>query len=151
MSGTTIIDTLRASRKSDDVLDRLRVNSVEARRDKIAEALAKEDWDFGPAELIYTYDFHVLANKDGELIQVAVSEDNDGSIKLGEAKKKSISTPVNNVAFEMLETAKSAAERIMSDDFEEAAPMISNIAKTVDVKGDLQRQLGMEVALRSLD
>ena len=147
---TTIIDMLRSSRGADDILQRLKENSLEARKEKIAEAVASEDWEYGPADLIYTYDHHVLASKDGHLVRAAVSESKEGKVHLTNIELFSTPTPVNDLAFEVMETAKSAVEAILNEDFEKSDEMITSILKSANVRGDLERRLSIELSQRSL-
>lgn len=150
-TSNNIIDILRTSRGSDDVLDRLREGTLEARRAKLAEAASDAEWEYGPAELVYTYEQHVLVSKDGSLVRAAINEDEDGNITFTDAKMFESQTPVNDIAYEVMETAREAARSIMDEDFDSAAPMLGSIVRSIDVKGGLQRRLQIEVALRGLD
>jgi hypothetical protein len=47
-------------------------------------------------------------------------------------------------------TAQAAAELVLKEDYDAATPMIRGIAGTLDVKGDLNRQLSMTVQIKSL-
>jgi len=146
---TAVVETLRAARGEVDIVAKLKEGSLEARRDRLAEALRDPSWDGGPAELIATYPHHVLARKDGVIMRIAVVEDKD-AIRLGKLEVFSIPTPIPNVGEELMATAMSAAELVLKEDYESATPMIRGIAGTLDVKGDVQRRLAMDVALRGL-
>ena len=80
---TAIIETLRTVRGADDVIERLKAGSLEARRDRIAEALSKPEWKdestgiAGPLRLIGTYSHHALAEKDGVIVRIALKEDEE--------------------------------------------------------------------------
>lgn len=147
---SSVIDTLRAVRGEVDLITKLKEGSLEARRDRIAEALADPMWENGPAELVATYPHHVVASKEGVLMRLSVIED-DESLSFGKPEIFSIPTPIRDVGAEIMATAQSAAELVIKEDYESACPMIRGIVGALDVKGDLQRKLGMDVALRSLD
>lgn len=146
---SAVIDSLRAARGEVDLVARLKEGSLETRRDRIAEALQDPEWDAGPAELVATYPHHVVAKKEGVLMRIAVHEDED-TLRFGKPEIFSIPTPVPDVSAEIHATAAAAAELVVKEDYENAAPMIRGIAATLDVKGDLQRRLSMDVAMRSL-
>lgn len=146
---SAIIETLRAARGEVDIITKLKEGSLETRRDRIAEALSKNDWEGGPAELVATYPHHVVARKDGTLMRVQVIE-SEGQLKLGKADIFESATPAEDIGEEVLATARVAAELVLKEDFAAATPMIRGIAGTLDVKGDLQRRLSMAVQLKSL-
>lgn len=148
-SDTAIIETLRAARGEVDIVQKLKEGSLEARRGRLAEALADPSWDGGPAELIATYPHHVAARKDGVIMRIPVIEDAD-SVRLGKPEIFSIPTPVSDVSQELMATAQTAAEFVMREDYTSAGPMIRSIAGALDVKGDLHRRLSMDVAIRGL-
>jgi len=148
-SNTTIAEALREARGEVDLITKLKEGSLEARRDRISEALASADWDGGPAELIASYPHHVIARRDGVLMRLPFAED-EGNLTFGKADIFSVPTPVDDIGAEVMETAKSAVELILKEDYEAAMPMVRGIAGAMDVKGDLQRRIGMSVQLNSL-
>jgi hypothetical protein len=148
-SNSTIAEALRNARGEVDLITKLKEGSLESRRERIVEALQDPQWDGGPAELIASYPHHVIARKEGVLMRIPVSEQ-DGAIAFGKPDIFSVPTPVDDIGNEVMETAKSAVDLIMSEDYEAAAPMVRGIAGAMDVKGDLQRRLSMSVQLKSL-
>lgn len=146
---STIAEALRAARGEVDLITKLKGGSLEARRDRIAEALQSSDWGGGPAELIASYPHHAIARKEGVLMRIPVSEE-DGSIVFGKADVFSIPTPVDDIGTEVMETAKRAVDFLLAEDFDSADPMIRGIAGALDVKGDLHRRLSIAVQLKSL-
>jgi hypothetical protein len=146
---TTVVETLRAARGEVDIVTMLKGGSLEARRERLAEALRDPSWDGGPAEIIATYPHHVAAKKDGVIMRIPVIEDKD-TIRLGKPEIFSIPTSIPNVSEELMATAMSAAELVLKEDYDSATPMIRGIAGTLDVRGDIQRRLTMDVALRGL-
>lgn len=146
---TTIAEALREARGETDLISKLKEGSLEARRARIAAALQSEDWDGGPADLIASYPHHVIARKEGVLMRIPVSEEN-GVITFGKPDIYSIPTPPADIGAEVMETAKSAVELVMKEDFSGATPMIRGIVGALDVKGDLHRRLSMAVQLKSL-
>jgi hypothetical protein len=146
---TNIAETLREARGEVDLITKLKEGSLEARRDRIAEALQDPDWDGAPADLVASYPHHVIARKEGILMRVPVSED-EGIISFGKADIYSVPTPVGDIGTEVMETAKLAVDFILKENFEAATPMIRGIVGALDVKGDLQRRLSMAVQLKSL-
>lgn len=144
-----IAETLRAARGEVDLITKLKEGSLESRRDRIKSALKESDWDGGPAELIASYPHHVIARKEGVLMRIPVSE-SDGKISFGKPDIYSIPTPVNDVGAEVMETAKTAVDYVLSEDYESATPLIRGIVGALDVKGDLHRRLSMAVQLKSL-
>jgi len=147
---STIAEALRAARGEVDLITKLKSTSLEARRDRIAEALQNPDWDGAPAELIASYQHHAIARKEGVLMRLPVTEQEDGSITFGKADVFSVPTPVDDIGTEVMETAKRAVDFLLSEDFDSADPMIRGIASALDVKGDLHRRLSMSVQLKSL-
>ncbi len=145
----TVVETLRAARGEVDIVSKLKEGSLEARRERLAEALRDPSWDGGPAELIATYPHHVAARKDGVIMRIPVIEDKD-AIRLGKPEIFSIPGSIPNVSEELMATAMSAAELVLKEDYDSATPMIRGIAGTLDMKGDVQRRLAMDVALRGL-
>jgi len=146
---STIAEALRAARGEVDLITKLKDGSLEARRDRIAEALESSDWDGGPAELIASYPHHAIARKEGVLMRIPVFEE-DGNLTFGKADVFSVPTPVADIGTEVMETAKRAVEFLLKEDHEAADPMIRGIAGALDVKGDLHRRLSMAVQLKSL-
>jgi len=156
LDNTSIIDSLRNVRGADDIIERLKSNSLEARRDRIAEALKSPDWkdpvtgaSIGPAKLEATYPKHVLASKDGVLMRVALDED-ENSIKFGRVEIYDLPVPASDIGAEIMETARVAVDAILSEDLNEAKPMVASIARALDIKGTLQTQIESEVRLRAL-
>ena len=146
---TNIAETLREARGEVDLITKLKEGSLEARRDRIAEALQDPKWDGAPADLVASYLHHVIARKEGILMRVPVNED-DGIISFGKADIYSVPPPVADIGTEVMETAKAAVDFLLKEDFESATPMIRGIVGALDVKGDLQRRLSMAVQLKSL-
>jgi hypothetical protein len=146
---SNIAETLRAARGEVDLITKLKDGSLEARRERIVEALQDPEWEGGPAELVATYPYHVMARKEGILMRIPVSEE-DGKITFGKADIYSVPTPVSDIGTEVMETAKSAVDLVLGEDFDAATPMIRGIVGALDVKGDLQRRLSMAVQLKSL-
>jgi hypothetical protein len=144
-----IIEKLRTVRNADDALSELRSRSLEARRDRIAEALADPEWAAGPAELLYTYPSHAVAKKDGMVMRVAV-EEKDGKIELGKIEVHEIGESVHDVGQEVIETARVAVQHILDEQFEDAAPMVASVANALSYKGDLRRKVQTEIAKRSI-
>lgn len=148
-TNTTIAETLRNARGEVDLITKLKEGSLEARRDRLVQALESTDWAGPDAELIATYPHHVITRKDGVLMRVPVSED-EGKFTFGKPDIYSVPTPANDIGEEVMETAKSAVDLILSEDYDGAAPMVQGIAGAMDVKGDLQRRVSMAVQLKSL-
>jgi hypothetical protein len=145
-----IAEALREARGEVDLITKLREGSIEARRSRIVEALQSSEWDGGPAELIASYSHHVIARKDGVIMRIPYSETEDKKLSFGKVDIFSIPTPANDIGVEVMETAKSAVDLILSEDYEAAAPMVQGIASAMDVKGDLHRRVSMAVQLKSL-
>lgn len=144
-----IAEALRAARGEVDLVSKLKEGSLENRRARIEEALSSADLEGGPAELVATYPHHVIARKAGVLMRIPVSEA-DGKVTFGKADIYSVPTPVNDIGTEVMETAKSAVDYVLSEDYESATPLIRGIVGALDVKGDLHRRLSMAVQLKSL-
>jgi hypothetical protein len=145
-----IIDTLRSSRRVDDAIVHLKEGSLEARAERIQEAMTSPDWTPGPGELIATYPHHALCSKDGVIMQVKV-EEVDGEIKLGKVEVHELPTPSYDIGEEVMATAMAAVDHILGEEFEEATPMIASIANALSTTGDLQRRITSEVAKRSVN
>ena len=144
-----IAETLRAVRGETDIITKLKEGSLEARRERLAEALRDPNWDGGPADLIATYPHHVIARKEGVLMRIQVVED-ESSIRLGRAEVFSLPAPVEDVGAELMKTAAAAAELVLKEDYDAAQPMIRSIAGALDIKGDYHRRLKLDLGLRSL-
>lgn len=145
----TIAEALRAARGEVDLITKLKEGSLESRRERVAEALRGSEWGGGPAELIASYPHHVMARKDGVLMRIPVSEA-DGKVVFGKPDIYSVPTPVNDIGAEVMETAKSAVDFVLAENYERATPLIRGIVGALDVKGDLHRRLSMAVQLKSL-
>lgn len=143
----SIAEALREARGEVDLITKLKEGSLEARRDRIAEAL--QSLEGGPAELVASYPHHVIARKDGVIMRIPVAEA-EGELTFGKADIFSVPTPASDIGTEVMETAKSAVDLILSEDYESATPMVRGIAGAMDVKGDLHRQVSMQVQLKSL-
>lgn len=148
-SHTTIAETLRNARGEVDLITKLKEGSLEARRDRLVQALESAEWAGPDAELVATYPHHVITRKDGVLMRVPVSE-SEGEFTFGKPDIYSVPTPAADIGTEVMETAKSVVDLILSEDYEGAAPMIQGIAGAMDVKGDLHRRVSMAVQLKSL-
>jgi hypothetical protein len=146
-----IAEALRAARGEVDLITKLKEGSLESRRDRIGEALALQSDDLGggSVELVATYPHHVIARKSGVLMRIPVAEA-DGEIRFGKPDIYSVPTPVNDIGAEVMETAKSAVDFVLSENYESATPLIRGIVSALDVKGDLHRRLSMAVQLKSL-
>lgn len=146
----TVVDQLRAARSVDDAMSRLRENSWEVQRSNLLRLVESTSWRFGPAELIATFDHHLLAKApNGDIVQVEWARDNDG-LTLGRAVVHESATPVADLGYEVMETARSAVDRILDEDYDGVTPMIASIAEALDAGGELQRQISNEVTVRSL-
>jgi len=148
-SNSTIAEALREARGAVDLISKLREGSLESRRERIVEALQDPKWTAGPAELIASYQHHVIARKEGVLMRIPVTEE-EKRITFGKADIFSVPTPVEDIGTEVMETAKAAVDLILGEDYEAAMPMVQGIAGAMDVKGDLQRRISMSVQLKSL-
>ena len=148
-TNSIIAETLRNARGEVDLVTKLKEGSLEARRARLVKALESVDWAGPDAELIATYQHHVVTRRDGVLMRVPVSEDN-GEFKFGKPDIYSVPTPANDIGTEVMETAKAAVDLILAEDYDGAAPMVQGIAGAMDVKGDLQRRVSMAVQLKSL-
>lgn len=153
---TSTIETLRNSRGADDIIERLKAGSLEARRERIAEALNDSNWKdsvtnepYGPVDLIGTYTHHALVSKSGMVMRVELKED-DNVIKLGKVEIFDVPVPATDIGAEIIETARMAVDAIISENIDTATPMITSIARALDIKGNLQRQIESDVRLRSL-
>lgn len=144
-----VVSQLRSARQVEDTLTVLKRSSLESRATRIAEALADPEWAAGPAELIATYPHHALAEKNGILMRVRVSEEDD-KILLGKVEVHDIPESINDVGAEVMETAKVAVDHILKEDYEAATPLIASIANALSYKGDLKRKINIEVAKRSI-
>lgn len=148
---STVVDQLRAARSADDAYTRLRENSWETSRTTLLRMIESSNWRYGPAELVATFDHHLLAKSpNGDIVQVEWARDDDGGVALGRAVVHETSTPVADLGFEVMETARHAVDHILDEEFDKATPMITSITEALDVGGELQRQISNEVLVRSL-
>jgi len=144
-----IINTLRNVRGADDIIERLKASSLEARSERLAEALKSDKFEHGPADLVATYPKHVLANKDGVLMRVSLDESED-SIKFGKVEIYDVPVAPQSLAEEIIESAKVAVDSILSEDSETSTTIIASIARALDIKGDVAKQIESNVRLSSL-
>lgn len=148
---SAVVDALRAARNADDEISRLKENSLEEQRKSLLRLVEASDWRYGPADLIATFPHHLLCKSPaGELVQVEWLR-NDGGYVLGRSVVHEMATPVADLGAELMETARSAVDQILSDNFEAASPMLETIAEALDAGGDLQRRVVNEMTLRSLN
>ena len=145
-----VVDSLRASRNADDELSVLRENSWEKQRKSLVALVESANWRYGPGELIATFPHHLVTKApSGAVIQVEWKKV-EGEFTLGRAVVHEMATPVADLGRELMETAKSAVDHILEDDFEGAQPMIASMAEALDSGGDLQRRIQNEVTVQSL-
>jgi hypothetical protein len=150
--GNAVIDTLRNARGAqDEVLVKLKADSLEARRERIARVVESKNWVAGPAELVATFERHALVSKDGAQLRVRVTEAADGSIVLDKVEVFALAQPAPDVVSEVFETAKAAVDKILEGDFAGATPMVAAVANVVYTSGDLHRRISTEVAKRSIN
>lgn len=149
VNNSSLIGSLRNVRGANDILSRLQSNSLEARRERLAAALQSEEFKDGPADLVATYPKHVLALKEGVLMRIAL-EENDEVIRFGLIEIYDVPVPATDIGAEIIETAKAAVESILSENMDTAGPMISSIARALDIRGNLQHQIESDVRLRLL-
>ncbi len=148
---SAVVDALRSARNADDELSRLKENSWEKQRTDLVRLVEGANWRYGPAELLATFPHHAVAKApNGNLVQVEWSRGKDGSVSLGRAVIHETVTPVADLGQELMETARSAVDTILSGNLEAAQPMITTIAEALDSGGDLSRRIDTEVTLRSL-
>lgn len=148
---SAVVDALRSARNADDELSRLKENSWETQRTELVRLVEGANWRYGPAELLATFPHHAVAKApNGNLVQVEWKRGEDGSVSLGRAVIHETVTPVADLGQELMETARSAVDTILSGELEAAQPMINTIAEALDSGGDLSRRLDTEVTLRSL-
>lgn len=147
-----VVDQLRAARAADDTISRLKENSWETQRMRLVRLVESSNWRFGPAELLATFPHHLVAKDPaGNVVQVEWSiDDKTNMVSLGHATVYESSTPVQDLGHEVMETARTAVDKILDGDFDASAPMIASIAEALDAGGDLQRQINNEVLVRSL-
>jgi len=147
----SVVDVLRTVRGAEDpVLAKLKAESLEARRDRIAAAVASTEWAAGPAELIATYPHHALVSKDGAQLRVRVTESEGGQIVLDKVEVFSLAQPTPDVVDEVFATAEAAVDHILREDFEAATPMVAAVANAIYTSGDLHRRIATKVAERSI-
>ena len=145
-----VVDALRAARNADDELTRLQENSWENQRKQLTKLVEASNWRYGPAQLIATFDHHLVAKApNGSLVQVEWEQNEDG-YHLGYAAVHKTATPVADLGHELMETARSAVDQILEEDFDGVQNKIATIAEALDAGGDLQRQVNTEITVRSL-
>lgn len=149
LTDAAVISSLRSARKVEDTVSVLKQSSLEARASRIAEALADPTWGAGPAELVATYPHHALAEKNGILMRVRISEEDD-KILLGRVEVHEIPESVGDVGAEVMETAKVAVDHILAEDYSSATPLVASIANALNYKGALKQRIQTEVAKRSI-
>ena len=146
---SALISALRTSRKVDDIAERLKEGSLEARFGRIAEAMLDPEWSAGPATLIATYPHHAVADKNGVIMKVGIKESDEG-IEFGKVEVFDIPTSVTDLGQEVMETALAAVDHILDEDFEGATPMIASIANALSVQGSRKSQIETEIAKRGV-
>jgi len=149
---STVIDSLRSSRRASDTVSSLREGSMEHSCERVRQLIESSAWKHGPATLVATFHHHAVARTtNGNLVRVEWSADQaTGDVQLGAAKVFESPTPVADIGHELFATAKAAVEKIFAEDFDGLDPMISSITEALDVSGDLQRRVVTEVAVRAI-
>ena len=148
---STVIESLRSSRRAEDTLSRLQQKSIEGINGRIAEALALDDWAHGPAKLQASFGDlrYVLAtNARGDAIRVAVSEGANGEIILGKMDLFESAVPAQDMVSEVMESAKAAVSAIIEG--EDATDLLKPMVSAFDVSGDLHRRIQLEMDLRGV-
>lgn len=144
-----LIDSLRNVRGAEDIISRLKAGSLEARRERISDALKSESFEHGPAELVATYPKHVVAQREGVLMRISLDESED-AIRFGKVEIYHVPVPATDIGAEILATANAAVDSILAEDMEAVTPMVASIARALDIKGNLQQQIEADVRLRFL-
>lgn len=148
----TVAEHLRAARGADDVMTRLHEGSIAGKTAKIAEALVDAGVIVSEDDVSNVYGdvrFVLASNSRGEPIRVHVKE-SGSEISVGKVELLEWKQPISDVAEEALSTAALAAQHILDEDFDKALPALEAVAKTLDVKGDLQRRIGVELDIASI-
>lgn len=151
-SGSTVIESLRSSRRALDEGERLRHRSLEEATQRVRKLVEGDDWKFGPASLLATFSHHAIARtRDGSLVRVEWNYDaNADSYALGAAKAFESQTPVADIGAELFETARAAATKILDNDLGGVGEMIASMSEALNTEGDLQRRITTEMAVRSV-
>lgn len=145
-----VVDALRAARNADDELSRIKENSLEAQRFALLKLVEAANWRYGPAELLATFPHHLVCKApNGSLVQVEWARGTDG-YSLGRATVHETATPVADLGRELMETARTAVDLVLAEDYESVESMIGTITEALDAGGDLQRRVSNEITLRSL-
>jgi len=134
------------------MLTRLRTNSFEQVQADVKALVESSEWEHGPAELIATFTHHAVVKAvGGNLIRVEHAYNPaDFSLQLTNAKVFESKVPVGDIGAELFTTARRCVEAILDEDFDGAAPMLQSISDALDVAGDLDRRVQVEVALRNI-
>lgn len=149
-STTTVIESLRASRRADDETSRLRSGSLEESISAVKALIESASWKHGPATPIATFSHHAVARTaDGNLVRVEWTAGEKG-VALGRATIFESSTPTPDIGGELFHTAAAAVDMIMAEDYDGLQPMISSMTEALDTSGDLQRRLSTEITLRAI-
>jgi hypothetical protein len=147
---SSVIESLRASRRAVDEADRLRHRSLEEATQAVRKLVEQSDWKHGPAELIATFQHHAVCRTTrGNLVRVEWHQSDD-HYTLGNAKAFESQTPAVDIGSELFATARAAAQKILEDETTDLAPMIASITEALDTTGDLRRRIDTELALRSI-
>jgi hypothetical protein len=147
---TTVIESLRASRRADDATSRLHSGSLEEALGVVKKLVESTNWKHGPATLVSTFPHHAVARTpDGNLVRVEWTSGKNG-VALGRATVFESATPAPDIGDELFHTAAAAVDRIMSEDYESLDPMISSMTEALETSGDLQRRLSTEITLRAI-
>lgn len=150
---STIVEKLRGSRGIDNAMTRLHENSVENFSERVAKAMSESDWAFGPVKLHSTFGkihYAVGVDANGDVVRIPVNEDDDGVVSLGRPQKLEGAKPPTDLASEVLETAQAVATALLEDDMEMVPGMVASMASALDYRGDMSRQVNIEIDLQSL-
>jgi len=147
---STVIESLRSSRRADDEVSRLRSGSLEESLSTVRKLVESSDWKYGPAALVATFPHHVVVrNQAGNLVRVEWLSNKVG-ISLGRATIFESATPAPDIGDELFHTAAAAVDKIMAEDYENLDPMISSMTEALDTSGDLHRRLSTEITIRAI-
>ena len=148
----SISDTLKTARTNSDTVTRLREGSLNKQIEDITEALASPEFSHGPARLVGAYGkiTSVVGTRNGVTFRAAV-EEREGKLVLGEhVETFHVSLPTCDLASGVLESARIAVDHVLDGNVEDARITVESIARALNVKGDLGRQVRLSVNRQAL-
>ena len=147
----SVAERLRAVRSSSQTVRILKSQSVAAKAQTVLENLSQDEQFSGATvdAVLGEVSRLVLTTPQGETYVVDVNESN-GEVSVLSKHLIETSKPAFDVAEDVLKTATSAVHSLLDEDYSSSTPAFAQIARALDIEGDLSRRVSIEFGLSQI-